>query len=83
MLNFTNKAVDAKADHVSSTTAKVKKEHAKLYFFFPYALSCGVVRQREIYIFIKKKLEGNKLCFCHVIQNETCHSVRRPKIRYC
>ena len=54
-LNFKNKAADAKADHVSSSIAKTKKEHVELFFFFPYTLSWGVLRQRDIYIFIKKK----------------------------
>ena len=53
-LNFKNKAVDAKADRVSPSIAKTKKEHVELYFF-PYTLSWGILRQRDIYIFIKKK----------------------------
>lgn len=36
-LHFKSKAADAKADYVS--TAKTKKEHVELYFFFPYTLS--------------------------------------------
>jgi hypothetical protein len=54
-LKFKNKAADTKANHVSSFTAKAKKEHVELHFFFLYTFSWGVLRQREIYIFIKKK----------------------------
>ena len=37
-LNFKNKAANAKANHVSSSIAKTKREHVDLYFFFPYTL---------------------------------------------
>jgi len=53
LLHFKSKAADVKADQVY--TAKTKKEHVELYSFSLYTLSWGILRQRDIYIFIKKK----------------------------